>query len=114
MGKADLAQAGSSNQGNPDSRTAAWGVVSLPPPFFVAGSSIFWGSGHSISDSESAAGEGGLLASSPLFTTSGALGQCEAGILGQCEAGILGQCEAGILGQCEAGILGWCEAGILG
>ncbi|MGH0126679.1 UNVERIFIED_CONTAM: hypothetical protein FKN15_021201 [Acipenser sinensis] len=41
--------------------------------FFVAGSSPWWGSGHSISGSESAAGEGGLLTSSPLFTTSGCL-----------------------------------------
>ncbi|XP_058887906.1 keratin, type I cytoskeletal 9-like [Acipenser ruthenus] len=40
-----------------------------PPtsPFFVAGSSLLWGSGHKNSCSETAAGESGLQTSSPFF-----------------------------------------------
>ncbi|MGH0146181.1 UNVERIFIED_CONTAM: hypothetical protein FKN15_049861 [Acipenser sinensis] len=57
----------------PSGKDAGVGGLRTFPPFFVAGSSPWWGSDHSISGSESAAGEGGLLTSSPLFTTSGSL-----------------------------------------
>ncbi|MGH0121688.1 UNVERIFIED_CONTAM: hypothetical protein FKN15_076284 [Acipenser sinensis] len=52
-----------------DSGYAAAPVMCRSP----AGSSLFWGSSHCISDSESAAGEGGLLTSPAFFVTSSSL-----------------------------------------
>ncbi|MGH0140247.1 UNVERIFIED_CONTAM: hypothetical protein FKN15_061475 [Acipenser sinensis] len=50
------------------SETAAVGAgLRTSPPFFVAGSSLLWGSGHKNSCSETAARESGLQTSSPFF-----------------------------------------------
>ncbi|MGH0169581.1 UNVERIFIED_CONTAM: hypothetical protein FKN15_059713 [Acipenser sinensis] len=79
-GHADRAQAGSSSQGNPSSRTAAGGVgLRTSAPFSVASSSLFWGVGHGLSRSKTAARDDGLqtfpapfvVAGSSLFWGSG-------------------------------------------
>ncbi|MGH0159537.1 UNVERIFIED_CONTAM: hypothetical protein FKN15_069178 [Acipenser sinensis] len=52
------------------SETAAVGAgLQTSPPFFVAGSSLLWGSGHKNSCSETAAGESGLQTFSPFFVS---------------------------------------------
>ncbi|MGH0184837.1 UNVERIFIED_CONTAM: hypothetical protein FKN15_016202 [Acipenser sinensis] len=63
----DHAQAGFSGQGN-------FGVgLQTCPPFFMAGSSPPWGSGHPFSCSEIAAGGAGLLTSPPTSWLAAAL-----------------------------------------
>ncbi|MGH0134590.1 UNVERIFIED_CONTAM: hypothetical protein FKN15_054835 [Acipenser sinensis] len=57
----DHAQTGSSGQKN------FGGGLQTCPPFFMAGSSPPWGSGHPFSCSEIAAGGAGLLTSPPFF-----------------------------------------------